>query len=555
MATNNDQNELQSLQNYLAMLEQQGPGITGERKINGMSASDIRSKIATIQNRIRAQGGTDASGSSTSTPISYSANVTPSVANLTNSALAQQQAGTAGNQAIVQEIAQREADREAGVRSEYEKFYNNTTQDYQNAFDAYGRDMSGLAGNASDQYLIGRSDIANQYGNIGRETGDRYQNLGANVGGMYNALGQNLSRDMQAGQSELLAGYGSSRENVLRELEGIGQQEAADIREGWRKNSETQSAALRNRGLSGSTVGMTMRQGNEREQNADLARLNERLRGERAGVMQDYDTLRLAAQESTNRDRYATSSEIGQNAALSAQNIGLTGEQEQSLVARQGVQADAALMQNSINDNLRLRELGIQGQNDIRSQAIRDREAIYGTALNELAKGYDDVTKFVMDQNYGYPDINSAAAIAQQYGQAGGGSSAPVSNYVQRTYTPNQSNTTLSPVSTGTQAASGIKLNPAPTTSGNTTPASQTRPSVGGEGFQPSSTGTGGGVGGYGTTSPSGGGYIVGPNGAGVIDNSSGVTMVNPETMSPIKLKTRGNFTPTRRKPISAYGG
>lgn len=105
----------------------------------------------------------------------------------------------------------------------------------------------------------------------------------------YKALSNSYYDARQANEkryADILARYQQMYDRNMGMLRDRGKQEAADIRSGW-ANRETQGMQdLVGRGLAGTTIAPTMKAGYQRNMNADLGRLDERLRSEMVG----YDT-------------------------------------------------------------------------------------------------------------------------------------------------------------------------------------------------------------------------------------------------------------------------
>lgn len=82
----------------------------------------------------------------------------------------------------------------------------------------------------------------------------------------------------EARYQDILGGYQQRYQRGMDMLSGLGQQQARDINELYDQQAGQQSQDLIGRGLGNSTVMQTMQTGNNRERNADLARLNDQVR-------------------------------------------------------------------------------------------------------------------------------------------------------------------------------------------------------------------------------------------------------------------------------------
>lgn len=88
----------------------------------------------------------------------------------------------------------------------------------------------------------------------------------------------------EARYRDILAGYQDRYARTMGNLQGMGQQEAADINEAAKARAAAQRQSLVARGLSNSTITDNMEQGVERERVSDMGRLQERLRQQMLGL-------------------------------------------------------------------------------------------------------------------------------------------------------------------------------------------------------------------------------------------------------------------------------
>lgn len=116
-----------------------------------------------------------------------------------------------------------------------------------------------------------------------------------------------VTSDSAGRWADTMAGLDKRYEARLKEtqklLKNAGASEAADIRQGWANRESQGMSDLVSRGLTGTTIRPTMQMGYQREMNADLGRLRDRLRDQQANV---YGTM--------------TGQQIG-----TAQQVGMTG--------------------------------------------------------------------------------------------------------------------------------------------------------------------------------------------------------------------------------------
>ena len=106
----------------------------------------------------------------------------------------------------------------------------------------------------------------------------------------------------EARYQDVLGGYQSRYQRGLSMLAGLGQQEGRDINELYDAQGAKINQNLIGRGLGNSTITSTMAMGNERERNADLGRLNKRVRQQ--ALAQDAglsgDTLQFMERKTEN---------------------------------------------------------------------------------------------------------------------------------------------------------------------------------------------------------------------------------------------------------------
>ena len=100
-------------------------------------------------------------------------------------------------------------------------------------------------------------------------------------GGLAQSFQDAIDRANQANEAryrDILGGYQSRYQRGMGMLSGLGQQEARDINELYDNQAAQARQNLTSRGLGNSTLLATMQQGADRERNAELGRLNERMR-------------------------------------------------------------------------------------------------------------------------------------------------------------------------------------------------------------------------------------------------------------------------------------
>ena len=112
---------------------------------------------------------------------------------------------------------------------------------------------------------------------------------------------QDRSNQYQEGaaglRDDVLGGYDARYQRNMNALQGQGQQEAIDIQRRYGELGAANQQDMVNRGLTGTTIMPTMRQGIAREQEGALSRLNERLINQRLGLDSQLSGDALSAQE------------------------------------------------------------------------------------------------------------------------------------------------------------------------------------------------------------------------------------------------------------------
>jgi len=97
--------------------------------------------------------------------------------------------------------------------------------------------------------------------------------------------------------SEMMTGYDDRYNTVMNSISGLGAQQAADINKRWSDQGAQQNQQLIDQGFGNSTVMPTMQMGIQRENSADLLRLNENLRSQQAGYQSQLLGDKLSAME------------------------------------------------------------------------------------------------------------------------------------------------------------------------------------------------------------------------------------------------------------------
>lgn len=175
---------------------------------------------------------------------------------------------------------------------------DNTDKMYQqiNGYPSSAPGYSGVAGGGG-QYadLLKRYDDAYSKANAANES--RYKD----ILGRYEAMRSGSDAQGKALSDSVNGGYQARYDKGMGYLQNAGQQEASDIRSNYAAQEANMRQRMADAGLANTTVGATLAQGNLRNQQADLARLNERLQNQ-------Y----LSAHSSLSGDALGAQSQLGQ---------------------------------------------------------------------------------------------------------------------------------------------------------------------------------------------------------------------------------------------------
>jgi len=278
----------------------------------------------------------------------------------------------------------------AGILSQYEQ-----KQKEANAANEK-RYAEGLAGYDA---LINQQAAANQAAQAGYQ--QRYgdyisalkaqQQAGQGIIGGYQGRYDDYQKALAAAQAagnDIVGGYQSRYDTGMRNLEGAGVQEAADINAAASANSSNVLNSLRDSGLAGTTILPTLRAGVERNRIAEQARLNERLRQERAAA----------------------------HANLSADVLGAKSGQQ--AVGLSGAQTLAGLRSDALGEQARQQIIGLQGAQN--TAGLKADELIAANA-GQAAQSALGVGKlgFLERRTDQAPDVGLYASMMQNMGSGG----------------------------------------------------------------------------------------------------------------------------------------
>lgn len=130
---------------------------------------------------------------------------------------------------------------------------------------------------------INRQNVMANYENAYRSANQANE---ARYGDIITGYGQRIG-DVTAGNNQLISAQQKLYDDTMREAAGLGLQEQSDLRQDWDKQAAQADDRMRRMGLAGTTVMPTMSAGVEKQKQADMSRLNERLQRERLGMMTD----------------------------------------------------------------------------------------------------------------------------------------------------------------------------------------------------------------------------------------------------------------------------
>lgn len=139
----------------------------------------------------------------------------------------------------------------------------------------------------AEEYWRDRAALQRASGSMGAKAlADAFNaKYGGGGGGGSFANAQNAANQAnEARYQDILGGYQQRYERNLANLQGAGQQEAADINRRYDERAANIRSDLIARGMGNSTTVDTMLAGNERERTNDLGRLQERLRNQQLAV-------------------------------------------------------------------------------------------------------------------------------------------------------------------------------------------------------------------------------------------------------------------------------
>lgn len=184
--------------------------------------------------------------------------------------------------------------------------------------------------------------------------------------------------------SELLGGYGNMQSRIMRDAEGLGNQERKDIAKRYAGLSAQTGQNMTNMGLGGSTVASSMQAGVRRQETDEMGRLEDRLRQQRIGMDMQMSQAGLAARERVN-----------------AGQMGLL----------QATEGDVQGLSRGLNDALYQQEAGGRAQYlQAKSEGDTNRVNMYGALSG-------DIWNFAGNRDYAFTNSNPLLTLSNSLGQ------------------------------------------------------------------------------------------------------------------------------------------
>jgi hypothetical protein len=242
---------------------------------------------------------------------------------------------------------------------------------------------------------------------------DRLRELTQGVMGGYDELGRLLTGGYADLERNIGGGYEAERDAILAELTGAGAQTKRDTsrefsNEAGRRHQETIS-----RGLTGADIAQAIQAGVKAMELDALARIDEALAQQRAGVRSEFARERLGALERLGGERLRTGERIGTGRLGSLQELGgadidIARELSRELTGIEGARADAlralGLVGAETAERLGTIKLGLRERGQTATTAARDQ------IMQELAS-------FLERINHRPPTRNELQQAADQLGQ------------------------------------------------------------------------------------------------------------------------------------------
>ncbi len=231
---------------------------------------------------------------------------------------------------------------------------NNLIQKLQNQYgssiDQIGAKEQAGIDSLSSRYGQLFGDIGSGYDRLASQTGRGFGGVSdtarADYGGVLSRAGADYgsaigSSVAEGGQlrEDLRSGYQSRLDRNMDRINRVGGQQRADLSERYDHLNKTNQQALAQRGFGGSTVGSTLRAGNQREHESDRRRLEDQLLREKT----EYDS-RLSG-DLLRATGAVGLSNVERNAALRTQRAGamqVGGENMSRLLASLGLSGETA---------------------------------------------------------------------------------------------------------------------------------------------------------------------------------------------------------------------
>jgi hypothetical protein len=157
-----------------------------------------------------------------------------------------------------------------------------------------------LNDDATARYNTLARDTSNLYGNERQGTWDKYKDYYDTVYDQYQ----------------------DREDTAMSMLNGLGDQEKKDLEQNWKEQQAAGTQNMISSGLTGTTIMPTMNMGYEREKNADLSRLNERLQEQKLDTYGTYSGDKLSASNAVKNSQIATDTDWASQLASTLTDIG-----------------------------------------------------------------------------------------------------------------------------------------------------------------------------------------------------------------------------------------
>ena len=276
----------------------------------------------------------------------------------------------------------------------------------------HGNVMGGL-GDASSAAQAGYQGVIGGYGALTNELRGGYGDLQKRTMG-------GIAGDVQANEAQyanILGGYGDLRDRVLGGMETLGQDQLAESRKGYDESLAATMSQLAARGLGGTTVGASIRQGTDRGYQDAVRGIQESVLARKAAADMGISQAQLAqsgqfqnAREAQQMRRIAADMGISQAGMGAVAGMGQAGLGAQQNMIQQ--QLSAAQQQAAMDQSISQSKLGaIERREDEHPSFANLMALTQGAAAGGYGQGYGS----------GGGDPSGMFSINDYFGGGGGG--------------------------------------------------------------------------------------------------------------------------------------